>query len=170
MADVGWITDDIQIYCVRPSRQRSHYHGAHHVENHDLSSLCVLSSVGEPIDPEASNWYNERVGKTQCAIADTFWQTETGSIVITPFPGVIETLPGSAIIPFFGIEPAILDPVTGNELEGNNVEGVLVLKTPWPSIARTVCKEHKSYLGTCMNVCHFAFLTLFHTSRGPSCI
>ncbi|KIJ95754.1 hypothetical protein K443DRAFT_682777 [Laccaria amethystina LaAM-08-1] len=125
--------------------------GAHHVENHDLSSLRVLGSVGEPINPEAWNWYNEHVGKKQCAIVDTFWQTETGSIVVTPFPGAIETKPGSATVPFFGIEPAILDPVTGKELEGNNVDGVLVLKTPWPSIARTVYKDHKRYLDTYMN-------------------
>ncbi|EDR02821.1 acetate--CoA ligase [Laccaria bicolor S238N-H82] len=125
--------------------------GAHHVENHDLSSLRVLGSVGEPINPEAWDWYNEHVGKRQCAVVDTFWQTETGSIVVTPFPGAIETKPGSATVPFFGIEPAILDPITGKELEGNNVEGVLVLKTPWPSIARTIYKDHKRYLETYMN-------------------
>ena len=89
---------------------------------------------------------------------NAYRQTETGSIVVTPFPGAIETKPGSATVPFFGIEPAILDPVTGKELEGNNVEGVLVLKTPWPSIARTVYKDHKRYLDTYMNVC-FASLT-----------
>ncbi|KAF8643355.1 hypothetical protein AX16_009083 [Volvariella volvacea WC 439] len=124
--------------------------GSHHVENHDLSSLRVLGSVGEPINPEAWNWYNEHVGKTQCAIVDTFWQTETGSIVVTPFPGAIETKPGSATVPFFGIEPAILDPVSGEELKGEGVEGVLVLKTPWPSIARTIYNDHKRYLETYM--------------------
>lgn len=87
--------------------------GHHHVEGHDLSSLRVLGSVGEPINPEAWHWYNDHVGQRQCAIVDTFWQTETGSIVVTPFPGAIETKPGSATVPFFGIEPAILDPVTG---------------------------------------------------------
>ena len=105
--------------------------GEHHVAGHDLSSLRVLGSVGEPINPEAWNWYNEFVGRKQCAIVDTFWygfffalrlphtdlfltrQTETGSIVITPFPGAIETKPGSATVPFFGIEPAILDATTG---------------------------------------------------------
>jgi acetyl-CoA synthetase len=104
--------------------------GSHHVESHDLSSLRVLGSVGEPINPEAWNWFNEHVGKMQCAIVDTFWsvgthpdvdfrwmiilrQTETGSIVVTPFPGAIETKPGSATVPFFGIEPVILDPITG---------------------------------------------------------
>ncbi|PPQ79015.1 hypothetical protein CVT25_002324 [Psilocybe cyanescens] len=124
--------------------------GEHHVEGHDLSSLRVLGSVGEPINPEAWNWYNEHVGKMQCAIVDTFWQTETGSIVVTPFPGAIETKPGAATVPFFGIETAILDPVSGVELEGNNVEGVLVLKNPWPSIARTIYQDHNRYLETYM--------------------
>ncbi|KAL1691266.1 acetate--CoA ligase [Schizophyllum commune] len=124
--------------------------GSHHVENHDLSSLRVLGSVGEPINPEAWNWYNEHVGKMECAIVDTFWQTETGSIVVTPFPGAIETKPGAATVPFFGIEPAILDPVSGKELEGNNVEGVLAIKSPWPSIARTVYQDHNRYLDTYM--------------------
>ncbi|KAF9531243.1 hypothetical protein CPB83DRAFT_849625 [Crepidotus variabilis] len=133
--------------------------GEHHVQNHDLSSLRVLGSVGEPINPEAWNWYNEHVGKTQCAIVDTFWQTETGSIVVTPFPGAIETKPGSATVPFFGIETAILDPVTGEELKGNNVEGVLVIKNPWPSIARTIYQDHKRYLETYMAPYPGAFFT-----------
>lgn len=80
-------------------------------------------------------------------------QTETGSIVVTPFPGAIETKPGSATVPFFGIETAILDPVTGEELHGNNVEGVLVLRHPWPSIARTIYQDHKRYQETYMQVC-----------------
>ncbi|KAH9903296.1 acetate--CoA ligase [Cubamyces lactineus] len=124
--------------------------GEHHVKDHDLGSLRVLGSVGEPINPEAWHWYNDHVGRKQCAIVDTFWQTETGSIVVTPFPGAIETKPGSATVPFFGIEPAILDPVTGEELSGNSVEGVLVLKKPWPSIARTVYQDHNRYLDTYM--------------------
>ncbi|KAI0071884.1 acetate--CoA ligase [Panus rudis PR-1116 ss-1] len=124
--------------------------GEHHVKDHDLSSLRVLGSVGEPINPEAWHWYNDHVGKRECAIVDTFWQTETGSIIVTPFPGAIETKPGSATVPFFGIEPAILDPTSGKELEGNNVEGVLVIKHPWPSIARTVYQDHNRYLETYM--------------------
>ncbi|PSR73241.1 hypothetical protein PHLCEN_2v10901 [Hermanssonia centrifuga] len=133
--------------------------GEHHVQDHDLSSLRVLGSVGEPINPEAWHWYNDHVGRKQCAIVDTFWQTETGSIVVTPFPGAIETKPGSATVPFFGIEPAILDPVSGKELEGNNVEGVLVLKAPWPSIARTVYEDHNRYLETYMKPYPGAFYT-----------
>jgi len=95
---------------------------------------------------------------------DTFWQTETGSIVVTPFPGAIETKPGSATVPFFGIEPAILDPVTGKELEGNNVEGVLVLKRPWPSIARSVYQDHKRYLETYMK----PYPGVFYTGDGAA--
>jgi acetyl-CoA synthetase len=138
--------------------------GAHHTEPHDLSSLRVLGSVGEPINPEAWNWFNEHVGKFQAAIVDTFWQTETGSIVVTPFPGAIETKPGSATVPFFGIETAILDPTTGEELQGNNVEGVLVLKTPWPSIARTIYQDHKRYLDTYMR----PYPGVFYTGDGAA--
>ncbi|KAK0499260.1 hypothetical protein EDD18DRAFT_1156139 [Armillaria luteobubalina] len=138
--------------------------GAHHVEGHDLSTLRVLGSVGEPINPEAWNWYNEEVGKRQCAIVDTFWQTETGSIVVTPFPGAIQTKPGSATVPFFGIDPVILDPVSGKELEGNDVEGVLALSTPWPSIARTIYGDHKRYLETYMK----PYPGLFYTGDGAA--
>ena len=126
--------------------------GPEHVQNHDLSSLRILGSVGEPINPEAWHWYNEHVGKKECAVVDTFWQTETGSIVVTPFPGAIPTKPGSATVPFFGIEPCILEPEKGTLLEGNGVEGVLAFRTPWPSIARTVWKDHKRYLETYMKV------------------
>jgi acetyl-CoA synthetase len=75
--------------------------------------LRVIGTVGEPINPEAWNWYNDTVGRRQCAIVDTYWQTETGSIIITPFPGAIETKPGSATVPFLGIDPVILDPESG---------------------------------------------------------
>ena len=88
-------------------------HGAQYVEPHDLSSLRIIGTVGEPINPEAWNWYNETVGRRQCAIVDTYWQTETGSIIVTPFPGAIETKPGSATVPFMGIDPVILDPQSG---------------------------------------------------------
>jgi len=120
------------------------------VEKFDLTSLRTIGTVGEPINPEAWHWYNDNVGRKQCAIVDTFWQTETGSIVITPFPGAIETKPGAATVPFFGIQPHILHPESAKELEGNNVEGVLALATPWPSIARTIWKDHKRYLETYM--------------------
>nr|CAG8478547.1 14406_t:CDS:10 [Entrophospora candida] len=120
--------------------------GNSYVEGHDLSSLRVIGSVGEPINPEAWEWYYEVVGKKQCSVVDTYWQTETGSIIITPLPGCTPTKPGSATFPFFGIEPAILDPENGNELKGNCVEGVLAIKKPWPSMARTVYKNHNRYL------------------------
>jgi acetyl-CoA synthetase len=123
-------------------------HGAQYVEPHDLSSLRIIGTVGEPINPEAWNWYNETVGRRQCAIVDTYWQTETGSIIVTPFPGAIETKPGSATVPFMGIDPVILDPQSGKVLEGNNVEGVLAVRNPWPSIARTVFQDHERYLAT----------------------
>jgi len=87
--------------------------GAQHVAPHDLSSLRVIGSVGEPINPEAWTWYNDNVGRNQCAVVDTYWQTETGSIVVTPFPGAIETKPGAATVPFFGIDPVILEPQSG---------------------------------------------------------
>ncbi|KAH8102116.1 acetate--CoA ligase [Cristinia sonorae] len=138
--------------------------GEHHVKDHDLSSLRVLGSVGEPINPEAWHWYNDHVGGRQCAIVDTFWQTETGSIVVTPFPGAIETKPGSATVPFFGIEPVILDPQTGKELTGNNVEGVLALAHPWPSIARTIYQDHNRYLETYMK----PYPGVFYTGDGAA--
>ncbi|KAE9396660.1 putative acetyl-CoA synthetase [Gymnopus androsaceus JB14] len=122
--------------------------GHQHVTPHDLSSLRVLGSVGEPINPEAWNWYNEHVGKGECAIVDTFWQTETGSIIVTPLPGAIETKPGSATVPFWGIETEVVDGVSGEALEGPNVEGVLCIKKPWPSIARTIWGDHQRYIDT----------------------
>jgi len=136
--------------------------GEQHVQGHDLSSLRVLGTVGEPINPEAWNWYNEHVGRRQCSIVDTFWQTETGSIVVTPYPGAIETKPGSATVPFFGIEPAILEPASGIKLIGNNVEGILALKKPWPSIARTIYQDHKRYLETYMK----PYPGMFYTGDG----
>ena len=116
-------------------------------KGHDLSSLRILGTVGEPINPEAWHWYNE-IGQGKCAIVDTYWQTETGSHIITPLPGAIATKPGSATLPFFGIDLAILDPVTGKELEGNDVTGVLAVKRAWPSIARTIYGNHQRFLET----------------------
>ncbi|KAG0259788.1 acetyl-CoA synthetase [Mortierella polycephala] len=118
------------------------------VKGHDLSSLRVLGTVGEPINPEAWHWYNDNVGKGRCAIVDTYWQTETGSHIVTPLPGAIATKPGSATVPFFGIDIAILDPVTGKELVGNNVTGVLAVKKSWPSVARSVYNNHQRYMET----------------------
>ncbi|KAG0004940.1 acetyl-CoA synthetase [Modicella reniformis] len=118
------------------------------VEGHDLSSLRVLGTVGEPINPEAWHWYNNTIGKNRCAIVDTYWQTETGSHIITPLPGAIPTKAGSATVPFFGVELAILDPVNGKEMAGNDVTGVLAVKRPWPSIARTIYGDHRRFFET----------------------
>jgi len=118
------------------------------VNNCDLSSLRILGTVGEPINPEAWEWYNKVVGKGKCPIVDTWWQTETGGILITPLPGATATKPGSATTPFFGIKPVIIDPKTGQELIGNNVEGVLAFKDSWPSQMRTVYGDHDRFIKT----------------------
>lgn len=118
------------------------------VENIDLSSLRVIGSVGEPINPEAWNWYNEKVGKNRCAVVDTYWQTETGSIIISPLPGAIPTKAGSATLPFFGIQPVLLNPATGQVLEGVDETGVLAIRSPWPSMARSVFNNHQRFLET----------------------
>lgn len=120
------------------------------VKNHDLSSLRVIGSVGEPINPEAWHWYNDNVGRGNAAVVDTYWMTETGSIHITPLPGATATQPGSATFPFFGVDVAILEAATGKLIEGGDVEGVLVAKKPWPSLARTVFGDHERYLDTYM--------------------
>ncbi|PWY87625.1 acetate--CoA ligase [Aspergillus heteromorphus CBS 117.55] len=125
--------------------------GDEHIQ-HKMAHLRILGSVGEPIAAEVWKWYFEKVGKEEAHICDTYWQTETGSNVITPLGGVTPTKPGSASLPFFGIEPAIIDPVSGEEIPGNDVEGVLAFKQPWPSMARTVWGAHKRYMDTYLNV------------------
>lgn len=115
---------------------------------YSLSSLRVLGSVGEPINPEAWRWYNDEVGRGKCTIVDTYWQTETGAIMIAPIPGAIATKPGSASLPFFGVEPVIVDPTSGKILEGNGVTGVLAIARPWPSMARTILGDHDRFMLT----------------------
>lgn len=117
------------------------------VKGHDLSSLRILGTVGEPINPEAWRWYYEVVGHKRCPVVDTWWQTETGGHLITPLPGATPTKPGSATKPFFGIEPAILDPATGEEQSGA-AEGVLVIKASWPGQMRTVWGDHQRFMDT----------------------
>ena len=117
------------------------------VKKYDRSSLRVLGSVGEPINPEAWRWYFEVVGESRCAISDTFWQTETGGHMLTPLPGVTPMKPGSATLPFFGVDPVILDD-KGVELLGNEVSGVLAFRRGWPGIARTIYGDHQRYLET----------------------
>ncbi|KAH0594205.1 hypothetical protein MHUMG1_08044 [Metarhizium humberi] len=125
--------------------------GDEHVKG-DIKHLRVLGSVGEPIAAEVWKWYFEVVGREEAHVVDTYWQTETGSHVITPLTGITPTKPGSASFPFFGIEPVIIDPVSGEEIHGNDVEGVLAFKQPWPSMARTVYGAHKRYMDTYLNV------------------
>jgi len=115
------------------------------VDGCDLSSLKLLGTVGEPINPEAWNWYNDVVGKGNCPIVDTWWQTETGGHLMTPLPGAHATKPGAAMKPFFGIKPAVLEPTTGAEIEGNDVEGVLCIADSWPGQMRTVWGDHERF-------------------------
>ena len=118
-------------------------HGDAPVEGCSLSSLRTLGSVGEPINPEAWSWYHDKFGKGNCPIVDTWWQTETGGILITPLPGCTELKPGSATRPFFGVKPAIVDN-EGNELSGE-CEGNLVIKDSWPGQMRTVYGDHERF-------------------------
>lgn len=117
------------------------------VEKADLSSLKLLGTVGEPINPEAWLWYSRTVGKDRLPIVDTWWQTENGAILIAPIPGAIPTKPGSATLPFFGVEPAILDGETGRELTGE-AEGMLCIKDSWPGIMRTLWGDHERFMDT----------------------
>ncbi|HEX4845401.1 MAG TPA: acetate--CoA ligase [Geothrix sp.] len=118
------------------------------VKKSSRKSLRVLGTVGEPINPEVWRWYHDVVGEGRCTVVDTWWQTETGGILITPLPGVTPTKPGSATLPFFGVKPVIVDPATGVPLEGNDVSGALCLGAPWPGQARTVHGDHKRFRET----------------------
>jgi acetyl-CoA synthetase len=113
------------------------------VKKHDLSSLRLLGSVGEPINPAAWMWYSKTIGGGRCPIVDTWWQTETGSILITPLPGAIPTKPGSATLPFFGVDAAVVD-ARGEEV-GANVGGKLIIRKPWPSMLRTIYGDKERY-------------------------
>ena len=116
------------------------------VADADLSSLKLLGTVGEPINPEAWRWFHQKFGKGQCPIVDTWWQTETGGILITPLPGATDLKPGSATKPFFGVQPALMDP-DGNEMAGAN-SGGLVLKDSWPGQMRTILGNHQRFVET----------------------
>jgi acetyl-CoA synthetase len=118
------------------------------VKRYRRDSLRILGTVGEPINPEIWRWYHDVVGERRCTVVDTWWQTETGGILITPLPGAIPTKPGSATLPFFGIKPVVVDPSNGKVLEGNNVAGALCLATPWPGQARTVWGDHQRFRQT----------------------
>ena len=121
--------------------------GDQHVTKHDISSLKLLGTVGEPINPEAWRWYYHNVGRDWCPIIDTWWQTETGGHMITPLPGVAPIKPGSCSYPFFGVDPVILDD-TGEPVKYPNEEGILCIRQPWPGIARTVYGDHERFRDT----------------------
>ena len=125
--------------------------GDEFVNKNDLSSIRILGTVGEPINPEAWEWYNRVVGKSNCPIVDTWWQTETGGILITPLPGATTTKPGSATLPFFGIQPVVLDPSSGEEISDEECEGVLAIKDSWPGQMRTVFGDHDRFVSTYFN-------------------
>lgn len=120
--------------------------GLKHVESRSLKSLRLLGTVGEPINPEAWEWYHKHIGKEQCPIVDTWWQTETGSTMITPVPGAVDTKPGSATMPFFGVRPVLLD-ADGKEIEGAG-SGNLCISFPWPSMMRGVYGDPERFFNT----------------------
>lgn len=122
--------------------------GESHVTKHDLSSLKLLGTVGEPINPEAWRWYYKHIGRDWCPIIDTWWQTETGGHMLTPLPAVAPLKPGSCSFPFFGVDPVILDPETGEEIQFPDQEGALFIRKPWPGIARTLFGDHERFRKT----------------------
>jgi len=122
--------------------------GNEFVEGKDLSDLKVLGTVGEPINPEAWNWYNDVVGKGKLPIVDTFWQTETGGHMLTPLPGATATKPGSATFPFFGVQPVLLEAESGAEIPETEASGVLCIKDSWPGQMRTVYGDHDRFVAT----------------------
>ena len=139
-------------------------YGSSYVEKYDLSSLKVLGTVGEPINPTAWEWYYNVVGKGKCTVVDTYWQTETGGHIITNIPGVTPMKPGSCARPMYGIDAVVLDPITGqilSEIDNDSanengtrsrkvIEGILAIRQPWPGIARTCYNDHERYLTTYM--------------------
>lgn len=131
------------------------------VEKYDLSSLKVLGSVGEPINEEAWHWYNDNIGKGTCPIVDTWWQTETGAIMISPLAGVTPLRPTFATMPLPGVQPALMDE-NGKEITDSPAEGRLAMKAPWPSIARTIYGDHQRYKDTYFS----AYTGMYFTGDG----
>jgi acetyl-CoA synthetase len=131
-------------------------YGDHHPAKYDMSSVKVLGTVGEPINPEAWRWYFEAVGKSKCTIVDTYWQTETGGHIVTNFPGVTPMKPGSCTFPSYGIDTVILDPMSGEPVteanEKGHKEGVLAVCQPWPGMARTCLGDHHRFMTTYLKV------------------
>jgi acetyl-CoA synthetase len=140
------IVDDhkVSVFYTAPTAIRAFVKwGTDWVHKHDLSSLRLLGTVGEPINPEAWMWYHREIGKERCPIVDTWWQTETGAILIAPIPGAVATKPGSATRPFFGVVPEIVSK-TGEPV-GPGDGGLLMISKPWPSIARTIWGDAERY-------------------------
>ena len=135
--------------------------GLEYVEPYSLDALKVIGSVGEPINEEAWHWYDEHIGKGNCPIVDTWWQTETGGIMISPLPGITKLKPTYATLPLPGVQPCLLDS-DGNELHGNDVEGLLCMKYPWPGIVRTTYGDHER----CRQVYFSAFEGMYFTGDG----
>ena len=135
--------------------------GVKYIEGKDISSLKVLGTVGEPINEEAWNWYDKKIGKGRCPIVDTWWQTETGGILITSIPGIIDSKPTFATFPFIGIQPVLMDEES-NEISDHDVVGRLCIKFPWPSIARTIWGDHDRYVKTYFS----AFKNMYFTGDG----
>lgn len=136
-----------QFYTAPTALRAIQREGDGYVKKYDKSSLRILGTVGEPINPETWKWYYNVVGEGRCSIVDTWWQTETGGILITPLPGAVPTKPGSATLPFFGIEPVLLSP-EGEELKTTEASGLLAIKGPWPSMARTIQGDHMRFYET----------------------
>lgn len=133
----------VNIFYTAPTAIRAlQAYGTAEIEKYDLSSLKVLGSVGEPINEEAWHWYHTHIGKNKCPIVDTWWQTETGGIMVSPIAGITPTKPAFATLPLPGVQLCIVDP-EGNELTGNSVEGNLCIKFPWPSMIRTTYGDHE---------------------------
>ncbi len=136
-----------QFYTAPTTIRALQAHGLEPLENNSLDSLKVIGSVGEPINEEAWHWYHDNVGKGKCPLVDTWWQTETGGIMISALAGITPNKPAHASLPLPGIIPVIVD-AEGNELNGNNVQGNLCIKSPWPSIIRTTYGDHERCIST----------------------
>jgi len=146
----------VNIFYTAPTAIRAlQAHGLDYVKPYDLSSLRVLGTVGEPINEEAWHWYDENIGKKKCPVVDTWWQTETGGILISPLAGITKTKPSFATLPLPGVQPVLVDE-RGNEITGNGVQGNLCMKFPWPSIIRTTYGDHdrckQNYFATYKNL------------------
>ena len=150
-----------QFYTAPTAIRALQAHGLEPLENNSLESLKVIGSVGEPINEEAWHWYHDNIGKGNCPLVDTWWQTETGGIMISALAGITPNKPAHASLPLPGIIPVIVD-AQGNELEGNNVQGNLCIKSPWPSILRTTYGDHDR----CINTYFSSYKGMYFTGDG----